>query len=188
MKPMLDSRTEQTRSALLRAFAELVFRDGFENISVQGIVAEADVARSTFYEHFSGKDDILRASMAQFFVVIADCASSEELPEHLGKVLEHLWENRRLADAIFSGTPRKILGQSLSEMVEARLHDLHGGASLTLPYRLAAIQVAESQLALVESWLRGRAFAKSGDVASALHRTSRASALALIAGAVRPTS
>jgi len=38
----------------------------------------------------------------------------------------------------------------------------------------------EAQLALVESWLRGRAFADPGDMAAALHRSSLASAAALV--------
>jgi len=183
VKPVLDTRAEQTRATLLRAFTELVFRNGFENVSVQGIVAQAGTARSTFYEHFGGKEDILRASMAQFFTIIADCVSSEAEPGHLGQVLDHMWENRRLTDAIFSGAARKILGQSLSEMIEARLRQLHNGAQLILPYRLTAIHIAEAQLALVESWLRGRAFARVEDMVVALHKSSRALALALIAQA-----
>jgi AcrR family transcriptional regulator len=179
--PPLDSRAEQTRSLLLRTFAELVFRNGFENISVQGIATAAGVARSTFYEHFSGKEDVLRASMAQFFSVIAQCVSNETEPRHLGNVLAHMWENRRLTDAIFSGAPRKIIAQSLGEMIEARLHELHDGKPLTLPYRLAAIHIAEAQLALIENWLRGRAFARVEQMCATLSRSARASALALIA-------
>lgn len=177
---MLDpTRSERTRTALLVAFRDLMFAQGFENVSVNAIVAGASVARSTFYEHFSNKEDVLRASMAQFFTVIADCVGEPE-PEHLGFVLDHLWENRRLADAVFSGVPRAILAQSLSEMVEARLRKLHEGATLLVPYRLAAIQLAEAQMALMESWLRGRAYARAEDVGAALHRTSRMSALSLV--------
>ena len=47
------------------------------------------------------------------------------------------------------------------------------------PTRELAIQVAEAQLALIESWMRGRAYCSSAVLASALHRLSRASALAL---------
>jgi AcrR family transcriptional regulator len=177
--PPIDTRSERTRAALLSAFAELVFRDGFEKVSAQAVASAAGIARSTFYEHFASKEDLLRASMAPFFGVIAECVSSEAQPEPLPRILAHLWENRRLTDAIFSGAPRRIIAQSLSEMVEARLKQLHDGAPLTLPYRLAAIHIAEAQLALVESWLRGRAFARVEDMTAALHRSARASALAL---------
>jgi AcrR family transcriptional regulator len=177
--PLLDSRSDRTRAALLGAFVALMFRDGFENISVQGIAAEAGMARSTFYEHFSGKDDVLRASMAHLLAPLADCVTGEDQPPEVQMVLGHMWENRRLADAVFTGASRKIVALSLCEMIEARFRQADACKSLILPLRLAAIQLAEAQLALVESWLRGRAFARAEDLAAALHRTSRASIVAL---------
>lgn len=176
--PAVERRSERTRAAILRAFVDLLFRGGFESISVQGIVAEAGIARSTFYEHFSSKEDVLRASMAQFLTVLARCASESSQPPELSNVLEHFWENRRLTDAIFSGAPRKIIALSLSELVEARLHELES-EGLLLPYRLVAIHISEAQLALVESWLRGRAFARGDDLARALFMSTRASVAAL---------
>ena len=172
---ILESRGERSRAAILRAFVDLLFRDGFEHISVQAIVAQAAIARSTFYEHFSCKDDVLCASMGQFFEVLAECVSKQDQPAELAHVLGHFWENRRLTDAIFAGTARRILALSLSEIIEARLRDRR----LLLPHRLAAIHLAEAQLALVENWLRGRAFARVEEMATAVHQSSRASANAL---------
>ena len=63
MDTVFDRRSERTRARLLAAFTNLVFAKGFENVSVRDIVVAADVARSTFYEHFSDKEDVLRASM-----------------------------------------------------------------------------------------------------------------------------
>jgi AcrR family transcriptional regulator len=178
MKAVLDTRAERSRSALLTAFVQLIFRDGFESLTVQAIVSEAGISRSTFYEHFSCKDDILRASMGHLFAVVADCIIEERPPLALTKVMAHFWENRRLADRTFSGSARVILARSLSEMIEARLHTSNGGRPLLLPYRLAAIQIAEAQFALIENWLRGRAFADAETVATALHHSSRVLALA----------
>lgn len=185
VKPAIETKSERTRAAILRAFVELLFQSGFENISVQGIVAEAETARSTFYEHFSSKEDVLRASMAQFLVVLAECVSRDDEPPDLLNVLTHFRENRRLTDAIFSGAPRKIIALSLSEIVEARLRERHD--QMMLPDRLVAIHIAEAQLGLVEAWLRGRAFARADEIAAGLHRSSRASVDALVrAGSTHP--
>ena len=182
MKP-LDSRAERSRAALLRAFIDLIFSDGFDRMSVSDIVAQAGTARSTFYEHFSSKEDILQASMAHFFAAMADCVSSAKQPVDLATVLAHFWGNRRMADAVFAGHSRLILVRSLGDLIERRLRIVGGGsANPALPYELAASHLAEGQLSLVESWLRGRAFCRSEDVATALYRSSRASALALLAG------
>lgn len=175
---MIQTRSERSRNAILRSFAELLFRQGYDDVSVRDIVAGAAVARSTFYEHFSSKEDVLCTSMGRFFEVLARCVSEEDQPTGLINVLAHFWANRRLTDAIFSGTPRKIIALSLSEMVEARLRE-RSSDKLLLPHRLASIQIGEAQLALVEGWLRGRAPAPVNDVAAALHGSSRALAAAI---------
>ena len=174
-------RSEKTRRYIMSAFTRLVFARGFEHVSVLDVVAEADVARSTFYEHFSGKEDVLRAAMANLFIVMAECFPSDTQPPELNPVLGHLWDNRRLTDAIFSGAPRVILARAHGERIEAHLRDMNQGEPLALSYRLAAIHLAEGQIALVENWLRGRAFCETADLAQALYKSSRASALALLA-------
>src|SRR5207302_1944533 len=113
------------------------------NISVQAIAVEAGMARSTFYEHFSGKEDVLRASMAHMLAPLADCVTGDVEPPEVRMVLGHMWENRRLADSVFTGAPRRIIALSLCEMIEARMHQSYDASSLILPLRLAAIQLAE---------------------------------------------
>jgi len=162
----------------MSAFTRLVFANGFENVSVRKIVEEAKVARSTFYEHFSDKEDVLRTCMGRIFAVLADCVISDEPPAKLVEVLDHLWSNRRLTDAIFSGHARAVLSRNQADLIESRLNGT--GSPAQIPSRLAAISIGEAQLALVESWMRGRAFARVEDVAAALHHSSRASATALL--------
>ena len=172
-----DRRSDRTREQVMAAFTGLVFAKGFENTSVRDIVAEAGVARSTFYEYFSDKEDVLRSCLTRFFAVIADCVCTEAQPPKLVKVLDHLWSNRRLTDGIFSGHARVVLARNQADLIESRLRSL--GSSLALPSRLAAIQIAEGQLALVESWMRGHAHCPLERLADGLHRSSRGNALAL---------
>lgn len=161
----------------MSAFTSQVFAGGFESVTIRGLLEDADVARSTFYEHFSNKEDVLRACMNRFFAIIADCVLNDSTPSELTKVLAHLWEKRRLTDAIFSGQARVVLARNLIDLVESRLRTLTA-ADAALPARLAATQIAEGQMALVESWMRGRGFCTVKQLADGLHRTSRACALA----------
>lgn len=170
-------RSDQTRGQIMSAFTRLVFANGFENVSVKSVVAAANIARSTFYEHFSDKEDVLRACMKRFFSVVADCVAQDAQPPELAKVLDHLWSNRRLTDAIFSGRARSVLARNQVDLVEAHLRKAAGASGAST--RLAAIGIAESQLAQVESWLRGRVHGTVDEVAGTLHRTSRAAAGAL---------
>lgn len=163
----------------MSAFTGLVFDKGFENVTASEVAASAQVARSTFYEHFSGTEDVLRACMTRFFAIVADCVAADDEPPELIRVLDHLWSNRRLTDGIFTGHARSILARNQADLIEIRLRAIN--RVLTMPSRLAAIQIAEAQLALIESWMRGRAFCPSEQLAAGLHRSSRASAVALSA-------
>ena len=102
----------------MSAFTAIVFADGFDNVTVRRIIEDANVARSTFYEYFSSKDDVLRACMSQFLSVIADTVANDTCPPNLVPVLEHLWEKRRLTDAIFTGSARSILGLRERELAQ----------------------------------------------------------------------
>src|SRR5436309_12108753 len=52
-----SERYGRQRRDLLRAAGRLAARDGYERARVGDIVAEAGLSKSTFYEHFSSKED-----------------------------------------------------------------------------------------------------------------------------------
>lgn len=59
----LDRRISRTRRSIDAAFLALLQRRGYEAVGVSDIVREADVGRATFYEHYTSKDDLLRAQL-----------------------------------------------------------------------------------------------------------------------------
>jgi len=61
MPRAIDRRAARTRKALHQALLALMLRKGYEALSVQDIIDEADVGRSTFYAHYTGKEDLLRS-------------------------------------------------------------------------------------------------------------------------------
>jgi AcrR family transcriptional regulator len=52
-----SDRYKRQRRDLLRAAGRLAARDGYERTRVADIVAEAGLSKSTFYEHFSSKEE-----------------------------------------------------------------------------------------------------------------------------------
>ena len=52
-------RSRQTRTALLDAAKVIFAETGFARTSHADIAAEADIGRTTFYEHFASKEDLL---------------------------------------------------------------------------------------------------------------------------------
>ena len=59
-----DRRVRRTRAALQNALFALMLEKDYDAITVQDIADRADVVRSTFYMHFTDKDEMLRTAVA----------------------------------------------------------------------------------------------------------------------------
>lgn len=55
----MDKRQEKTVSAIKRAFYTLIKENSYAQITVKDIAVTAKVGRSTFYEHFQTKQELL---------------------------------------------------------------------------------------------------------------------------------
>lgn len=66
-----DRRVKRTRDVLGDAIIELMQQRPFEEITVQQVLDRARVGRSTFYTHYSGKDDLLLSDIEDFFESVA---------------------------------------------------------------------------------------------------------------------
>jgi len=51
------------RERLVAAAVELFYRRGFGAVGIDQVIAAAGVAKSTFYKHFEGKDDLMLAAV-----------------------------------------------------------------------------------------------------------------------------
>ncbi|HZX67347.1 MAG TPA: TetR/AcrR family transcriptional regulator [Candidatus Elarobacter sp.] len=174
-----DRRIERTRGAILAAFNDLVLTVGYDRISVRDIIERAGIGRSTFYEHFEDKDEVLRQSVTPVLAVLAATVADAPPPAELTVVVAHFKDNRRLLRAFFDGPPRRLLARYLAALIEERVTMMSDTVPL-VPATMVAAQLAESQLGLVQSWLEDPARAGAAAVATALVVATRAAASALL--------
>ncbi len=143
-----DRRVRRTRMAVFEAFRALVLSRRYDEIRVADIIERADVGRSTFYDHFQSKDDVLLNSIEPLFAILANAASGKAERDDLSFVLSHFWEQRALARIIFGPALFFKLARKLTEMIEARLDGRPQA-------RMIATERATAMLGVIRSWLAG---------------------------------
>ena len=109
----MDKRQQKTRKAIFTAFTKLLENKRYSSITVQEIIDEANIGRSTFYAHFETKDELLKALCSEIFQhIFSDDQISEEthdfsgidngLKEKLTHILHHLYDSRREIKSIIN--------------------------------------------------------------------------------------
>lgn len=129
----MDRRQQKTRAAIFQAFSVLLHNKKYNSITVQDIINEANIGRSTFYTHFETKDELLRAMCTDIFThVFSEELNSEKthdfsdathgLEPTLTHVLYHLKDSQIELKGILSSESNEIfmkfLKQYLSTMFE----------------------------------------------------------------------
>lgn len=110
----MDRRQQKTRKAIFDALGRLLEGKRFDNITVQEIIDEANIGRSTFYAHFETKDDLLKEMCMDIFQHIFNerlpketdyeyATGSLNLEIKLGHILYHLRESKRNLKGILGG-------------------------------------------------------------------------------------
>lgn len=156
-----DRRKARTRDAIVHAFSALMFERRYDGFGVADIVDRANVGRSTFYEHFAGKDVLLREAMRPMLGVLADAATGRDDRARVTAVVEHFWQNRRMARIVFAAPMRALIERQLADIIA------ENGS-----HRLAAAQMAAAQMAAIDGWTSGAIAASLEEMVSAVARTS----------------
>ncbi|MCR4690522.1 MAG: TetR/AcrR family transcriptional regulator [Lachnospiraceae bacterium] len=130
----MDRRQRKTRSAIFDAFTKLLSEKSYSNITVQEIIDEADISRSTFYSHFETKDELLREMSNDIFAhVFSDHPAKEkshdfsradyDLKEEITHILYHLQDNSRYLSRILSCESGEMFMRYFKEYLEKIFRD-----------------------------------------------------------------
>ena len=107
----MDRRIAKTRKAIFAAFDALIVKNDYVKISVQNIIDEADIGRSTFYEHFETKDELLRAKCTDLFehIFVPDgteathaFSRNSAFEEKIMHILYHLLDDKKVVKGVLS--------------------------------------------------------------------------------------
>lgn len=134
------------RAAILEALSRLVLTRRSPQPPVADLLREAGVARSTFYEHFDGRDSALIEALEGPLYLLAEAATGVADEARLSMLLDHFRDNRRSAADLLSGPLAGRIRRRLAALIEPRLD---------LQVADLALELANHQLAQIRLWLEG---------------------------------
>jgi AcrR family transcriptional regulator len=163
----MDRRALRTRQSLHRALIQLILEQDYDDITVGDITEAANVGRSTFYAHFTDKDDLLRSGAGHLRAMLVhehgSAVAGEDRPERrpLGFsrfMTAHLKEQHQLYRALMRGRAGAIIldkfRQFLCEIVRAELASAGDNASTTTPAPEITVQfIVGAYMSIVTWWL-----------------------------------
>ena len=157
-----DARVRRTRDALGDALVALMQEKPFETITVQDVLDRAQVSRSTFYAHYSDKDDLLMSDAEEFFESISMALSVHgDKSDRVFPVMEffvHLSDVQPFYKALVKSGKfqenMELARGHFARGIERRLSELPRGKSIP-PNQLSAIAFthAGALLSLLMWWL-----------------------------------
>ena len=182
-----DRRVQRTRELLQKALIELMHERSYDALTIQDIVDRANVGRTTFYLHYSSKDELFmschEAIVSEFHFGPLHLLSREELlspeaPAGMISAFRHLEDARALLYPIFQGKDsvlilRQIRDGSAQDM-EASLRAAFAEADSAIPFDVLANYLARAHIALVQWWLEKRQPHTLENLVQTFHRLRRA--------------
>lgn len=174
MKATMTTLPTGIRHKIVDAFNRLMLSKEHGRPTMKEIVREAGVARSTIYENFQGKDDLLIQAMKGPLSIIA--AASSPAPDFaaLEKVLLHFRERRADASGLFGGPLSTRIVQTLAAQIMAQWE--------TDEDTDAALHIAAMHIASIKLWLDGAVRGPAKDLAIQLHKSATAQRRAFAKG------
>ena len=185
--PKLDRRTQRTREQLQKALIELIGEREYDDITIQDIADRANIGRTTFYLHYSSKDELFmschEAIIREFHIGLLHPLSREELlsreiPPSLTSAYRHLDEGRALLYPVFQGKDSHIILRQIRDRsareIEANLRAIFEENESNIPLDILANYLAGAQIALMQWWLEKRRPHTPDDLTKTLYVMQRA--------------
>ncbi len=162
MASSIDRRVARTQAAMRDALIRLLRRKPYTEITVQEILDEADIGRSTFYAHCSGKDQLFRLSFRLLRAELAAASAQPDtgpdrlLPFSL-PIIRHLAEHRDLYGAFADSRGSGLLFGELRRLsLELARRDLEHLPRNGVPLDVAQQFVGGALTTLLAWWLDGK--------------------------------
>lgn len=162
----IDRRVARTRTVLHNALLSLLRSKSYDAITVEDLCAKAKIGRSTFYAHYTGKDDLLRARLTHLRDTLLERrrAAAARHAAHQGLLFsgimfehaaEHMHLHRHLLGNRGGGIALAMIRDMLAELVRDEIAPAGraaGGDALMRDFTVA--YVVGAFMAVMDWWMK----------------------------------
>ena len=173
----VDRRVRKTRKALREAMQVLMSEKGYDQVTIEELTEKADIGRTTFYLHYSAKQDLLLEQfdelLGQLVEQLSDIPLSSwtqqglvlPMEDHPGRpicmIFHHAADNEELYRLVLHGEGVDQASQRLQEMMtravtsffDPKLGDSSETVRLQFPVELFGNYFAGALLGMIKWWL-----------------------------------
>lgn len=200
-KNVIDRRVARTRTMLQHALISLILKKGYEAITIEDICDAANVGRSTFYAHYTSKDDLKRSGLENHLRAMLVDRQKEALAtpgdvrdRSLGfslTMFEHARDHMDLYQALVGSRGGAValgtIRQILSDLVRDELaSSTDKNAEEVIPRELAVQYVVGAYMAVLTWWLDGGAKLVPQRIDAMFRRLATDGLLSVHRAALRP--
>ena len=163
----MDKRIIKTNQQLYVALGTLLNEKPYSKITIEDLLKESKVSRSTFYAHFKTKDEVLVSITKMIFSHVFSHSLKEETTHDFSKAslfdythlvthtLYHLHDEKKLIEAILSSESKDIFLRDLRAEVTpiaARALELNVIGTKGLPSELRVAELVENFVTVIKYW------------------------------------
>ena len=172
-----DRRVRRTRRALREAMLDLMEEKGYDQVTIEELTERADIGRTTFYLHYSAKQDLLLEQFGelldQLVVQLSQIPLSswqqaresftvEEHPSQpICMIFQHAADNKDLYQIVLQGEGvdqasdrlQVIMTNAVNTFLSHKLGEESDQLTLQIPIELFGNYFAGAMLGVIKWWL-----------------------------------
>ena len=165
----MDKRTEKTLEAIYEAFTKLINTMDYDDITIQNILDESKVGRSTFYTHFKTKNELLLKISQDMFDHVFSHSLQEEKSHDFSKdhfydykhlithILYHIHDEKELITGILSSKGETLFLEEfrkhLKRFSESYFNNYPYSDKNLIPLELKEAIMIENFIVIIKYWI-----------------------------------
>lgn len=173
-----DRRVLRTREALRHALMALMGERGWDEIDVQSLCERANVGRSTFYQHYPNKEELLKQSLGGLREWLMSSVETQkpsgESLRFLPGLLGHVHEHREVFRSLVGRRSGQYVQERFREMLVELVHANTAGGDRGWLGSARTHYLAGALFELMVWWLASNRPQRPDDIAAAFRRWSAA--------------